>query len=418
MNRNEPFYFGAATSAHQVEGGNRNDWTEWEIETAKSKAQMAKGNPPTGGWPDYILENYPSPLDEENYISGRAADHFNRYEEDFDIAKSLGHNAHRFSIEWSRVEPEEGKFDESALAHYRNVVKALRARGMEPFVSLSHWTIPRWFRDAGGWRSPRAPERFARYAETAARVLGDDVRFWITLNEPELNAAFGYFLGKWPPNVRSPLAYWRVLHRLVDGHRAAYAVIKRLAPQAQVGIAKHNSYFEAVGLNPWNRALQSLAQWWWNSYFLDSIADVQDFIGLNYYFHNRINWWFNRNENRTVSDVGWELYPEGIYHVVKDLARYRKPIYITENGVADARDVLRAAFIRETFRWLALTKEEGVDIRGYLHWSLIDNFEWADGFWPRFGLVEVDYRTQARRVRPSALVYRDLIREWHREHFD
>ena len=141
------FYFGAATSSHQVEGGNHNDWSEWELKTAGEKVLAAKNKK----WPDYIVNSYPSPYDEKNYVSGAACDHYNRYEKDFDIAKSLGHNAHRFSVEWSRIEPEEGKFNEEEIEHYRDVVKALRIRGMEPFVTLWHWTVPVWFAEKGGW---------------------------------------------------------------------------------------------------------------------------------------------------------------------------------------------------------------------------------------------------------------------------
>lgn len=404
---NEKFLFGAAASAHQVEGGNLNDWTEWEKETAHRKAQRARGE----SWPAHILAKWPSPLDEENYHSGRAADHYRRFEEDFDIAKSLGHTAHRFSVEWSRVEPEEGKWDPEALAHYRAVVRALRKRKIEPFVSLWHWTVPLWFRDRGGWASSRAPRYFARYARKVAEELGEGVKFWLTVNEPEIYSSHTCLIGHWPPSRRAPLSYLAVLDNLARGHRAAYAALKEVNRGAQVGIAKNNIYFEAAD-GWWNRVMKTFADWWWNRYFLDRIAKRQDFIGVNYYFHSRIAGWFNRNENRRVSDAGWELYPEGIYHVLRDLARYRKPLYITENGLADMRDHDRAEFIRETLRAVRRAIGEGVDVRGYLHWALTDNFEWEKGFWPRFGLVEVDYRTLERRIRPSALAYRDLIKEW------
>ena len=174
------FFWGASTSAHQVEGGNRNDWSEWEVENAKRKAQNAKVNK----FQDYILQSYPNPLQEENYISGRACDHYNRYEEDFDIAKELGHTAHRFSLEWSRIEPEEGQFDKRELEHYQNVVRALRDRGLEPFAGLWHFTLPLWLRDKGGVLAKDFPRFFERYALHAAEAL-PDVCFWITINESD-----------------------------------------------------------------------------------------------------------------------------------------------------------------------------------------------------------------------------------------
>lgn len=387
-----------------MEGGTENDWSAWEKQNAKRLASAARKRE----WPDYILKNYPNPLQEENYISGRAADHYHRYEEDFDCARRLGHNAHRFSIEWSRVEPQEGKFDEKEIGHYQNVVRALRARGLEPFVTLSHWTVPRWFRDKDGWLNKESPRYFERYVQKIVSAL-PDVRYWLTLNEPDVYSMNAYMRGLWPPQRKGLLSYWRASHRLIEAHLRAYKAIKNNNSGAQVGIAKDNVHFEAVGWNPWNLALKSFADYFWNHYFLNRIAHAQDFIGLNFYFHNRINWWFRKNENKSVSDMGWELYPESFYCVLMDLKRYGKPVYITENGLADADDSRRAEFIRAHIATMKRAMDDGADVRGYFHWSLIDNFEWDKGFWPRFGLIEVDYRTLARRVRPSALAYQSMI---------
>jgi beta-glucosidase len=242
--------------------------------------------------------------------------------------------------------------------------------------------------------------------------LGDDVNFWLTLNEPDVNPSFGYLLGKWPPQRRSLIVYLRVTRNLAAAHNSAYKVIKGKFPNSKIGIAKHNAYFEAGDKNPVNRLLKFATDWWWNEYFLNRISKHQDFIGLNHHFHNRIDWGFNKNKNERISDMGWEIHPEAIYHVLKDLARYKKPIYITENGVADARDACREAFIRETLEWVKKAIGEGTDVRGYFHWSLLDNFEWADGFWPRFGLIAVDYKTLERKIRPSAFAYKKMIEEW------
>jgi len=404
----EQFYWGAATSSHQIEGGNRNDWTEWERRNAHRLAQSAKRHPPKGGWPEFILQSHPSPLEPENYISGGAVDHYNRFREDFDLAKSLGHNAHRFSLEWSRIEPEEGRFNGSEIAHYRAVIAALRERGLEPFVTLWHWTVPCWFSRKGGFAKRRNLKYFERFAERVAAEL-PGVKFWLTLNEPEIYTLNGYGKGIWPPEKRNALAAFLTLRNLARAHRLAYRAIKEKNPAAQVGIAKNNVYFEAYRQEWWNAIVKRCMDWCWNFYFLNLIAGTQDFIGLNYYFHNRIRGKTNQNENRKTNDMGWELYPEGIYYVLLDLRRYRLPIYITENGLADARDANRAWFMQETLAQIRRAISEDADVRGYFHWSLLDNFEWDKGFWPRFGLVEIDYRTLERKPRPSAWRYKELI---------
>lgn len=400
------FYWGAATSSHQVEGGNRNDWSEWEHANSARLADEAArryANAPTR-----ILQEA---LEPKNYISGRACDHYNRYEEDFDIAKSLGHNAHRFSIEWSRIEPEEGKWDEREIEHYRKVIAALRARGMEPFVTLWHWTNPLWIRDIGGARSDKFSFYFSRYVEKIVFALKDDVKFWITLNEPEIYSINSYLKGVWPPQKKCLYSYLRVFMNLVWAHRKAYHVIKKISPNAQIGIAKNNICFEAYQNKPANYFLKKCADFWWNNLFLNKTRFYFDFIGLNYYFHNRIDYGFNKNENTKTSDMGWELYSEGIYYVLKDLKEYNKPIYITENGLADARDKHREWYIKECLKNVHRAIDEGVDVRGYFYWSLLDNFEWDKGFWPRFGLVEVDFKTMERKIRPSALEYAEICRQ-------
>jgi len=399
------FYWGSATSAHQVEGGNHNDWSEWEKINAKRLSKEAKIK-----WQPWQQEKFPEMFNPENYISGRACDHYHLYEQDFDIAKKLGHNAHRFSIEWSRIEPEQGKFNEKEIEHYRKVILALKKRGIEPFVTLWHWTNPLWIRDIGGWENKKITDYFERYAEKISNALGENVKFWITLNEPEIYASNSYFAGVWPPQKKNLFAYLRVLNNLIKAHRKAYGVIKKANSNSKIGIAKNNIYFEAYQNKLVNRVLKKFIDWWWNFYFLNRIRNHQDFIGLNHYFHNRINYGFNKNENKKISDIGWELYPEAIYYVLKDLKRFNKPIYITENGLADGGDKKRSWFILESLKNIGKAINEGVNVRGYLHWSLMDNFEWDKGFWPRFGLVEVNYKTLERKIRPSALQYAKICK--------
>lgn len=383
------FYFGAATSAHQVEGSTHNDWIEWEIENAKIKNQNAT----LMDYPDYIVRGYPSPLQKENYISGIACDHYHRYEEDFDIAKQLGHNAHRFSIEWSRVEPEEGKFDEKEIEHYRDVIRALRERGIEPFVTLWHWTLPVWVRDQGGWASAQSVEQFCRYAERMARAF-PEVQFWITLNEVNVYTSQGYWKGIWPPEICSIIKYLLANHHLSRAHCCAYKAIKQINPRTHIGIAHNVIYF--------SRFRNFLKSFVWNHLFMRSIREYQDFIGVNYYHSDR-------DTGQSSEFLNWFVDPEGLYYILKDIARYQKPLYITENGIADARDEKRADFIIQHLRCVKKALDEGVDVRGYFYWSLLDNFEWDKGFWPRFGLVEMDYKTLARRIRPSALMYKKII---------
>ena len=339
----------------------------------------------------------------ENYISGRSCDHYNRYEEDFDLAKAMNNNAYRFSIEWSRVELEEGGFNQLEIEHYRNVIKALKIRGLEPFISLWHWTVPVWFAKKGGFEKNDNIKYFVRFCERIISEFKNDVKFWIVLNEPEIYTSHSYLKGTWPPQKKNLLAYLVVFHNLIKAYRKIFETIKKIQPNSQIGIAKNNIYFEG-----W---LSPIIRWWWNFYFLNCIKTHQDFIGLNYYFHNRIKGLkFNQNKNEETSDLGWEIYPKGIYYVLRELKKYQKPIYITENGLADAKDEKREKFIKEHLYWIHKAIQEGVDIRGYFYWSLLDNFEWDKGFWPRFGLVEIDYQTLERKIRPSAQEYAKICK--------
>jgi len=380
------FLWGAATSAHQVEGGNVNDWSEWEKKNAKRLAKKARKY-----YQSWQQEKFPEMSQPKNYISGRACDHYHRFKEDFALAKSLNHNAHRFSIEWSRIEPKEGKIDQKEIEHYRQVLLALREQGLEPFATLYHWPLPNWLAEKGGWLNPKAPYYFDRYVKIISENLFDEVKFWITINEPVMFAFNGYLKGKWPPQKKSIFKYLKVLSNLIKAHKLAYQSLHLIDLDCQVGISKNDIYFEGI----------PLADYFWDDYFRNKIKKEQDFMGLNYYFHSRLG----GNKNESVSDLNWEIYPEGIYHVLKDLKKYNKPIYITENGLADKSDKKRAQFIKDHLYWIHKAIKEDVNVRGYFYWSLLDNFEWDKGFWPRFGLVEVDFQTFERKIRPSAYQY-------------
>ena len=396
------FLWGAATSAHQVEGGNKNNWSEWEKANAEILAEKAKTY-----WQDWQKKKFPEMFNPQNYISGRACDHYNLYEKDFDIAKNLGHNAHRFSIEWSRIEPEEGKFDEKEIEHYRKVIRALKERGLEPFVTLWHWTNPLWLEEKGGCESKKFPFYFSRYAEYVVNKFKSEVKFWITLNEPTSIISYSYLIGVWPPQKRNLFLVFKVFRILALAHNEAHKAIHSVSENAQVGFANVLYSFEPYRKNSWLDKLSvKVGKYFANRKMLNMTKGYNDFLTVQYYFHNRFK--FPRKihlGDKPVSDLNWEIYPYGIYRILRKLKEHNLPIYVTENGLADADDSRRARFIKDHLFWIHKAISEGADVRGYFHWSLLDNFEWDKGFWPRFGLVEVDYETLKRKVRKSALVY-------------
>ncbi len=409
------FLWGTSTSSHQVEGGNLNDWREWEKKNAERLTQEAEKN---YSWLPVWQEIKNQAQNPENYISGKTCDHYHLYEKDFDLIKSLNNNAYRFSIEWSRIEPEQGKFNQKEIEHYKKVLLALKKRKVVPFVTLYHWPIPLWLKEKNGWLNPQSPKYFERYAKKVMENLGKYADFWITINEPLVYGANSYLAGKWPPQKKNLFKIIKVIRNLVKAHKKAYKIIHQLDKKAKVSIAKNNVYFEPYKNKLFNKILAKIPDYLWNKYFLNSIKRQMDFIGLNYYSHNRIKigWkkprdWFNQNENKEVSDMGWEIYPKGIYRVLKELKNYKKPIYITENGIADAKDKKRAEFISQHLKWIHKAIQEGIDVRGYFYWSLLDNFEWDKGFWPRFGLIEIDYKTMKRNPRPSAFYYAKICKE-------
>jgi beta-glucosidase len=401
------FYWGSATSAHQVEGNNHNDWSEWEKGNAERLASVAKDK-----WQNWQVKKFPEMLKPENYISGSACDHYNRYEEDFNIAKSMSHNAHHFSIEWSRIEPQEGKFDEKEIEHYRKVLKALRKRGLEPFVTLWHWTNPLWLAKLGGPASSKFPFYFSRYVKRVLKNLNNQVKFWITVNEPTSVISNAFLRGNWPPQKKSIGAVLKVYKIIARAHQEAYEHIHENYPKNLVGFCNLMNFVEPkYYLCPFDQIVSRLYRHYSNEKIYTLTKNKFDFIGLNYYFHNKIRFTLsNKNEKKEVSDLGWEIFPEGIYHVLKEVKKYNLPIYVTENGLADGKDKKRARFIKDHLYWVHKAIAEGIDVRGYFYWSLLDNFEWDKGYWPRFGLVSVDRKTMKRTIRPSAREYAKICK--------
>ncbi len=385
----EHFLWGTATSAHQVEGNNTNsDWWEWEQR---------------------------KPLDKQ---SGKAADEYNRYDEDFEIAKSLSLNSQRISIEWARIEPVEGQFDQSAIDHYKLVLKSLKAKHFKVMLTLWHFTLPKWIADIGGWENAQTTDYFLRFIERVVPEFDDYVDFWVTLNEPGVYAFMSYLQGFWPPQKKSRWAALRVQWNLAKAHQKAYKLLK-MQSRHPVGIAQNMQSFHSSH----KHSIIELA----SVYVSDIITnhafykltgyDTHDFLGINYYFHHRFNRRDKflptvedaREQHRDISDLGWEVFPEGIYDVLMDISNH-KPIYITECGIASTNDDRRTRFLIQYLSEVFRAVESGVRVKGFFYWSLIDNFEWDKGFDPRFGLVAIDYKDQQRTVRASAYVYSEIAK--------
>jgi len=385
------FLWGAATSAYQVEGGNSNaDWWQWERDLGK-----------------------------EN--SGDGCCHYRLYEQDFELAKNLNHNAHRLSIEWSRIEPQEGKFSQSELKHYLDVILSLRARNIEPIVTLHHFTNPVWFSKSGGWENSRSVAYFLRYCDFVTRGLAKYVRYWITVNEPTVYVSHSYIFGAWPPQAKSLLKAKTAQDHLIWAHIKAYRLIHKVYKELNffkpsVSIAQHMQAFVPCTDNLKDRLAVILRDRWYNFGFLDKIMRHKsiDFIGLNYYSRQLVElqkWGIGnlamdvcKNNHHPVkkNSLGWDIYPEGLYELLLKLKKYDLPVIITENGICTQDDNLRWDYIYGHLRNIYFAMERGVNVTGYLYWSLMDNFEWDKGFAPRFGLIEIDYKTYKRTVRESA----------------
>lgn len=394
------FLWGAAASSHQVEGGNtNNDWWCWE--------QQGRAKEP----------------------SGEAARHFELFEQDFQLARDLHHNAHRFSIEWSRVEPREGCFDDDAVDHYREVIRSLRQKSIEPVVTLHHFTNPKWFADRGGWLNKQAPFWFTRYAARIVDAVGSDVRYWITINEPMVFVYHSYLTGLWPPGQRSVILCWKAARRLIRSHQSVYKTIHGIHRRnkwvrPQVSIAHCLRLFRAC---PRTRGMICrlgvfLRHQLFNLYFLREIKDCLDFIGANYYEREYVSndkalpygfWGGKCNQIHGhvghVNTLGWDSCPGGFYEALCWLREFRKPIFITENGTCEDDDAFRQKFIQEHLQQVQRALNQGLPVIGYLYWSLLDNFEWHQGFGHRFGLIDVDYETFKRTIRPSGRYLAEVI---------
>ncbi|HEY6957447.1 MAG TPA: glycoside hydrolase family 1 protein [Candidatus Limnocylindria bacterium] len=405
------FLFGTATAAHQVEGDNRNnDYYEWETE----------GRTP---------------------VAGAADDEYHRYDEDFGIASSLSQNAFRLSIEWSRIEPAEGVFSESEVAHYIAVLTDARAHGLKTFVTLHHFTNPIWAADRGGWANDDMVRWFSDYVAYLVPRIGGLVDYWLTVNEPNGNAFTGYLVGATPPGKTDVALTGRVLANYLKAHAAAYHLIHASFPTALVSLAEHFRILDpARWWDPADKLMADILSSFFNDQPLDALVtghlrlfvptllDIEedvwtlkgtlDFIGVNYYTRSVVRTDASQPEgfrlenmpDAAVSASDEEIYPAGLYRVLLSLRRYALPLFITENGIDDPTDALRSSFICDHLAAVAAAMADGADVRGYLYWSLIDNYEWTRGYTPKYGLAAVDFATERRTLRPSAAVFSAIAR--------
>lgn len=408
------FRWGTATAAHQFEGQLNNDWSAWEQIPGKVK---------------------------DGTDSSRSCEWWSgRYVEDLELARAMSQNALRLSVEWSRLEPQEGQWDHAAIARYREMLGALRDRGIEPMVTLFHFTSPLWLIEKGGWENAATVGLFERFCAKVVQELGDLVDLWCTVNEPSVYAIYSYLLGLWPPQKRDALSTIRVLRHQLLAHALAYRTIHRLQPDARAGLAQHVRVFDPFRphsiLDRWAAGLQDSL---FNKLVLDppangvlrpplgwntsvpQLADSQDYIGLNYYSRDMAAFdiaqpglLFTRRFPKPGADFsmeGWgEIYPEGLYRLLKRLQRYGKPIHVTEVGVPDNDDSKRPRFLLTHLSAVHRALSEGVPVKGLYFWSLVDNFEWAEGFSARFGLIGLDLETGQRTLKGSGQLYGDICR--------
>ena len=409
------FLWGASVSAHQVEGGTNNQWTAWEQANAKSLAHKAPYRlDHLARWDAIKIQA----IDPDNYVSGSAVDHFNRFTEDFDYLKRMNMNSFRFSIEWSRIEPKEGEWSEAGLAFYHRYFNELRARKITPVVTLFHFSLPAWFSEKGGFERTKNIDYFVRFAEKVFDEYGAHLRLVCTINEPYIYVSRGWIdEDGWPPAKHgAKVTAARVFHNLALAHKRVFLLARRKSRRFKVGIAANIAHNYRVDDKQKTKLLYQRVTQLSDELFLRRINKSCDWIGLNFYFSNRLKEGRIENLNERVSDVGWEMLPDSIEPVIMRLHRlFNKPIIITENGVADMTDSYRKWWLAHTLHAMHSALRNGARVEGYLHWSLLDNFEWADGKWPRFGLVAVDYRTMEREIRQSGVWFGKVIARLKRE---
>ncbi len=412
------FKWCVATAAYQVEGNDvDSDWWAWE----QTPGHFANGE-----------------------RSGLTCDEWNRVAEDIAMMKDLGVQVYRFSVEWAKIEPVEGHYDDAAIAHYQDEIRQLKDAGIAPFITLEHFTLPNWLRAKGGWEWDGSADAFDRYTKLVYSRIASGVRDWVTFNEPILNILKGYVEGSVPPGEKRALGdVIAVVRGLLRAHVRAYHSLHELAAEngaeIRVGMANHLRTFDPYAWyslldnlvaslmdSTWNWALPDALESGWLRIHILWIANddeeipglkgTQDYLGVNYYSGDLVQFSLTQSyrllhRDLPKSDMGWDIYPEGLRRILQTVSkRYPgKPILITENGIADAKDTRRPYFIMDHLRVVAQAIQEGIPVEEYCHWSLLDNFEWTDGYGPKFGLYETDFSTQTRTPRASAKLFRDIV---------
>jgi beta-glucosidase len=406
------FLWGTATASHQVEGNNtNNNWYAWE-EAGKTV-----------------------------HKSGLAADWWGgRWREDFDRAVESGQNAHRFSVEWSRIQPTPDSWDEDALEKYRAMLRGLKERNMTALVTLHHFTDPLWLTD--GWENENIVLLFEKYVRKVVDALKEYVNLWVTINEPNVYALSGYVAGAFPPGKKDLKLSMRVMANMIRAHAVAYKAIHELQPEARVGYALHyRPMTPRVKWSPLDRLMRNIRYQGINMSFPSAISTgvmkspvgnqnipeakgTQDYLGLNYYSVDTV--WFDITKptelfsnsgypkDADMSDTNFLAnIPEGIFQSIKWIERTypNLPIIITENGVEDSDDHLRPRYLVQHLHQVWRAVNFNWQVKGYFHWSLVDNFEWERGWTQRFGLWGLDIDTQKRIRRPSVDLYAEICKE-------
>lgn len=394
---------GVATAATQIEGGDKNNsWYDWFL---------------TG----HILDNTDTSI---------TAKHCEFVEADTRLMADMGLQVYRLGIEWAKIEPEMGKFDKSALEYYRKEIEGIKAAGIEPMVTLHHFTNPRWFESMGAFEHPDCVKIFTDFVEYAVKGIGDLVSEYCTINEPNVYATEGYMFGDWPPGVKKLGRAVKVMQNLAVCHIRSYELIHKIRSQqghtdTTVGFANHLRIFEPMGglvskiaCKYMKNAFQTAVTRACNTGVFKSPlkqpkgilkGKYYDYIGINYYTRSMVKGTKNVTKpNTPINDLGWEIYSEGLAQlIVEQYNQYKAPIYITENGTADKNDAFRAQFI---YDHLKVISECGVEVKKYFHWTFYDNFEWVEGNTAKFGLVDVDYSDFSRKIRKSGQFYSEIIK--------
>lgn len=386
----DDFIWGTATAGHQIEGNNKNsDWWKWENR-------------------DRSKDTYSPFIDKSKYPlepSELACDSYNRFEEDFELSLKLNNSAIRIGLEWARIEPEENNIDKTEISHYANVLNTAKNKGLKTFVTLNHFVLPVWAAEQDGWVNQKIVDKFAQFAELVATELGESIDHFLTINEPQVYALMSYLHGRWPPQKNNPYLTFKCLKNFAEAHNEAYSKIKSVNSVYSVGIVKNINWFS--GLGPISKALYYMN----SDYFLNKVKDNIDLLGVNFYFTHEIKNFKYNPDNYPLSDFSWPLNPKGIYHILKDVNKYNVPIYITENGLADADDSRRTKYLKGILEQCLKAIDEGVNLKGYFHWSLLDNYEWAEGYKMKFGLVEIDRKNNLKRIpRPSFYEYAKICK--------